>query len=73
MKIKEIWYDEEADVLDIEVSNNKYWKSIELPNGVVVNISKDGSITSVEILNASNYFYGDARKVIDIAKPVSKH
>ena len=57
---KETWYDKE------------YWKSIELPNGVIVDISKDGSITSIEILGASNLFYGDARKVLENAPLVSE-
>ena len=72
MKTKEIWYDEEADVLNIEINDKEYWKSIELPNGFIVDISKDGSITSIEILNASKNFSGNARKVIEFAKSVSK-
>ena len=70
--MKEIWYDDEADVLNIEINNKEYWKSIELPNGVVVDITKDGSITSIEILGASKLFFGDAKKVIEMAKPVSE-
>ena len=72
MKTKEIWYDEEADVLNIEINDNEYWKSIELPNGFIVDISKDGSITSIEILNASKNFSGNAHKVIEFAKSVSE-
>jgi len=70
MKAKEIWYDKEADVLNIEVTDKEYWKSIELPNGVVVDMAKDGSITSIEILNASSLFFGDAYKIIENAKSV---
>ena len=50
MKAKEVWYDEEADVLNIEINSKEYWKSIELPNGVVIDMAKDGTITSIEIL-----------------------
>ncbi len=71
MKTKETWYDKEADVLNVEINDKEYWKSIELPNGMVIDIAKDGSMTSIEILNASKLFYGDARKVIENAKPVS--
>ncbi len=71
MKAKEIWYDEEADVLNIEINDKEYWKSIELPNGIVIDIAKDGSMTSIEILNASKLFYGDTHKVIENAKSVS--
>ena len=72
MKTKEIWYDEEADVLNIEINDDEYWKSIELPNGFVIDISKDGTITSIEILGASKKFLGDAHKIIESAKSVSE-
>ncbi len=65
---KEIWYDKKADVLNIEVNDREYWKSIELPNGVIVDMAKDGSITSIEILRASKIFFGDARKIIDMTE-----
>ena len=68
MEAKEIWYDKEADVLDVEINDKEYWKSIELPNGMVVDIARDGSMTSFEILNASKLFHGDAHKVIESAK-----
>ena len=71
MKTKEVWYDEEADILNVEVNDKEYWKSIELPNGVIVDMAKDGSITSIEILNASILFFGDAHKIIESAKSAS--
>ena len=70
--MKQITYDKEADVLNIDLEDKEYWKSIELPNGMIVDIAKDGSIISIEILWASNFFSGDARKVIEMAKPVSE-
>lgn len=71
MNTKEIWYDDEADILNIEITDKEYWKSVELPNGVVIDIAKDGSMTSIEFLNASVLLRGDARKIIDRAKSVS--
>lgn len=71
METKETWYDKEADVLNVELNDKQYWKSIELPNGVVIDLAKDGSITSIEILNASKLFYGDTSSVIDSAQAVS--
>lgn len=68
--MKETWYDKEADVLNIEVNDKEYWKSIELPNGIVIEISRDGTITSIEVLNASRFFSGDNRKVIEMANQV---
>ena len=73
MKAKETWYDEEADILNVEINDKDYWKSIELPNGIIIDIAKDGSMTSIEILNASKLFYGDAHKVIENAKSVSEN
>ena len=66
-----MWYDKEADILNLELSDKEYWKSIELGNGVVVDIAQDGSITSIEILNASKSFFGDAQKVIEMAESLS--
>ncbi len=63
------WYDKEEDILNIELKKGEYWKSVELPNGVVIDIAKDGSITGIEILRASKVFSGDVKKVIEQAKP----
>ena len=63
----ETWYDKEEDILNIQLTGKEYWKSIELPNRIVIDISKDGSITSIEILKASKVFSGDVRKVIEHA------
>ena len=64
----ESWYDKEEDILNIQLKDEKYWKSIELANGIVFDVSKDGSILSVEILRASKIFSGDVKKVIETAK-----
>ena len=61
-------YDDEEDVLSIQLSNEAYWKSVELPNGVVFDVVKDGNITAIEILRASKVFSGDVKRVIELAK-----
>ena len=61
------WYDEE-DILNIQLKDEKYWKNIELPNGVIFDIAKNGSIVAVEILKASKIFSGDIKNVIETAK-----
>jgi uncharacterized protein YuzE len=71
MEKKEVWYDKEADVLNVELNDKTYWKSMEIGKGIIVDIARDGSMTSIEILNASKLFQGDAHKVIESAKPVS--
>lgn len=67
----ESWYDKKEDVLNIQLKDEEYWKSIELPNGVVFDISKNGSIIAVEILRASKIFSGDVKKVIESTKQVA--
>lgn len=52
----ETWYDEEADILNLELREGVYWKSVELPNGIVFDISKDGTILAVEVQRASKTF-----------------
>ena len=61
-------YDEEEDILDIQFSDKKYWKSIELPNGVVLDISEDGDVIALEILKASKVLSSQGKKVIEAAK-----
>ena len=59
------WYDKEEDIFNIQLKNGQYWKSVELPNGVIFDLAQDGTILSIEILNASKVFSGETRKVIE--------
>ena len=61
----EQWYDSEEDMLGVRLQEKSYWKSIELPNGIILDISKDGSIIGMEIPKASKIFLGDVKKVIE--------
>lgn len=63
----EKWYDQEEDILNIQLQRGTYWKSIELPNGVVFDVASDGSILAVEVLRASKVFSGDVQNVIQKA------
>jgi uncharacterized protein YuzE len=60
----EHWYDEEEDILGIHIKEGDYWKSLELSNGIVIDISKSGDIVGMEIFKASKIFSGDLRRVI---------
>jgi uncharacterized protein YuzE len=62
------WYDSEEDILGIRIQDKEYWKSIELPNGIVIDISKDGEVIGLEIHKASRVFSGDIKRVIESAK-----
>ncbi len=60
----EQWYDQEEDIFNIQLADKPYWKSVELPNGVVIDVATDGSIVGIEIQRASKVFFGDVQKVI---------
>jgi uncharacterized protein YuzE len=65
--MKNNWYDNEEDILGIRIKEGEYWKSIELPNGIVIDISKEGEVIGMEIYRASRIFSGDPeilRKVV---------
>ncbi|MBI2124771.1 DUF2283 domain-containing protein [Candidatus Pacearchaeota archaeon] len=62
----EEWYGKEEDILNIELTTGRdYWKSIELPNGIVIDIGEDGKIKGIEILRASKVFSGDVKSVLE--------
>ena len=67
----ESWYDTEDDILNIELKEGKYWKSIEAGNSVVIDIAKDGTILGMEILMASKVF-SKAKEVIHAAQHTTK-
>ena len=66
--MQEVSYDKEDDILNIELVKKAYWKTVELPSGINIDISKDGTSTGIEILRASKVFSGDVKKVIEQAK-----
>ncbi len=68
MKEKTVWYDDEEDALGVRIAKGDYWKSVELPSGIIIDVSKEGKITGLEVLRASKVFSGDVKKVIDLAK-----
>lgn len=48
-----ITYDPEVDALNIRFQGGKYDKSKEISEGIILDFSEDGKITSIEILDAS--------------------
>ena len=65
--MSELWYDHDDDVLGIQLSNKKYWKSVEVSDNVVVDLSEDGEIVAIEILRASRSFRKDAPIIVSRA------
>jgi len=64
------WYDKEEDILGIHIQDKEYWKSIELPNGIIIDVSMNGEIIGLEVLRASKIFSGDVKKVIETAENI---
>lgn len=64
---KETWYDKEEDILGIQLYTGDYWKSVELPSGIVIDVSKTGKILGIEISNAKRVFSGKTKKVLETA------
>ncbi len=62
----EQWYDEDEDILNLELNNGEYWKSIELPNGIVIDVDKQGKILAIEIMGAKKIFSGDVESVLKV-------
>ena len=67
--MNDIWYDNEEDVLGIQLADKKYWKSIELSENALADISRGGEIVGIEILKASDSFKKDAPLVVSKARP----
>ena len=63
----ETWYDQEDDVLGIQLKQKEYWKSVEVSKNVVVDLARDGEIIGVEILGARHSFKNDIPLVISKA------
>lgn len=59
--VEKAWYDSEVDILGARFSDGKSWRSVELPNGVVLDISRNGKITGLEIWRASRFFKGNLK------------
>lgn len=60
----ETFYDKKEYILNVQLKESGYWKSVELPNGVIVDVAEDGGIVAIEIIKASRIFTGDFKRVI---------
>ncbi len=66
--MSELWYDADEDVLGIQFSKKKYWKSVEVASNVVVDLAKNGEIIGIEILKAKESFKQDVPMIISSAR-----
>jgi len=69
--MNDVWYDKDEDILNISLKEGDCWKSVEVTQGIVIDIAKDGSILSIEIPGASKVFSNDARRVIEKSKQLA--
>jgi uncharacterized protein YuzE len=65
MKVR---YDKEADAMYIRVQEGEYEYSEEIGDGVVIDISKEGNVMGMEILDASERFSQNSFKKILLNK-----
>ncbi len=65
--MSELWYDSEEDVLGIQLAEKKYWKSVEVSENVVIDLSRDGEIIGIEIFKARYSFKKDAPLIVSKA------
>ena len=72
MAMIETWYDQDDDVLGIQLKQKEYWKSVEVSKNVVVDLARNGEIIGVEILGAKDSFKKDIPLVISRASAKSK-
>ena len=72
--MEEVWYDSEEDVLGIQLSDKKYWKSVEVSENVVVDLSHEGQIIGIEIHGIRRTFREDAPLIVSAStgKPKRK-
>ena len=64
---KKIWYDKKEDILNIELDKGQYWKSLEIGRNLILDITKEGQITGIEILRASKVFPKEGAVVLQKA------
>ena len=65
----EIIYDPNTDTMDIEFQKGKYDVSKEIAEGMIIDMTKDGKIISLEILNASKRMPKDSIKGVLVKLP----
>ncbi|OGS35659.1 MAG: hypothetical protein A2293_01560 [Elusimicrobia bacterium RIFOXYB2_FULL_49_7] len=64
-------YDAETDTLDIILNENPIAESDEDKPGVIIDYDKDGSIVSLEVLDASKHVMQPTRMVYE-SEPMKK-
>ena len=67
--LAEVHYDEEEDVLGIQLKSRGYWRSVEVSENVVVDLTKKGEIIGIEIHGASR----SLKDAVPLLVPKTQH
>ncbi|MFH1337439.1 MAG: DUF2283 domain-containing protein [Nanoarchaeota archaeon] len=65
-----ITYDPEADAMDIKFQEGKYEISKEIAEGIIIDMTKEGKIISIEILDVTKRMPIKSIEDITIGMPV---
>lgn len=65
-----ITYDPKADAMNIVFQKGKYSISKEMSNGVILDLTKDGKVISIEILDVSKRMPSQSIKDITVEMPM---
>jgi len=65
-----ITYDLDADAMNIHFQKGKYDTSEEVADGIIIDMTKDGKIISIEILDASKRMPKQSIQDVTVGIPV---
>jgi len=66
-----ISYDPKADAINIKFQDGKYDVSEEVATGIIADMTKDGKIISIEILDVSRRMPKESASNVIVAMPTS--
>jgi hypothetical protein len=67
----ERWYDDEEDILGLHWGDKEYHISVELVDGIIMDIAKDGTPLGLEIMSAKRFF-AEHPEVLKSARKLTK-
>ncbi|MEM5793502.1 MAG: DUF2283 domain-containing protein [Candidatus Aenigmatarchaeota archaeon] len=67
-----ITYDSEVDAMNIQFQKGKYDISEEIAEGIIIDMTKDGKIISIEILDVSKRMPKESIKDITVGSPIKR-
>ena len=66
-----IMYDPAADALYIQFMEGKFYKNKQIDEDTILDLSKDGALLGLEILNASKKILPENLKVVQVDLPLT--